>query len=132
MKSVEQDLYELLSTGPKLAGIEVSYGASFLEDESSELINILVSNCQLSEDQVSGDLTEFKQLVGHYGISIFITAETYLRANELLNWVGDTMIQQPSDHRYYLQSYDVDADSYINHVQIELSVTTQTNFYHRT
>jgi len=56
----------------------------------------------------------------------------YLRANELLNWVGDTMIQQPSDHRYYLQSYDVDADSYINHVQIELSVTTQTNFYHRT
>lgn len=128
---VEQDIYELLSNGPLLTGIEVSYGESFLEDQSNELINIIVSSCQLNENQVSGDLTAFSQLTGAYDISIFITAANYLRAAEILTLVGDTMIQEDSEHQYYFQSYSVDADSYINHVQIELSVTTQVNFYNR-
>ena len=130
MKSVEQDLYDLLSNGPDLAGITVSYGESFLEDEASELVNILVASCQLSEDQVSGDITEFKQLVGTYSISIFITAATYLRANEILNLVGDTMIQQPSEQAYYFEAYEIDADNSIN-VLIELSVSVKTNFVNR-
>jgi len=130
VKSVEQDLYDLLSNSPLLAGITVSYGESFLEDESSELVNILVSSCQLSEDQVSGDITAFKQLVGTYSVSIFITAATYLRANELLNLVGDTIIQQTSEQEYYFEAYEIDTDNSIN-ILIELSLSVKTNFTNR-
>jgi hypothetical protein len=132
LKTVEQDLYDLLSSGPQLAGIEVSYGESFLEDENDELVNIIVSSCQLNEDMVSGDVVKFNQLTGAYSISIFITAANYMRANTLLNNVGDTLIQQPSDYKYYFDGYNIDADNYINHVQIELSINTKTNFVNRT
>lgn len=132
VKTVEQDIYDLLSTSPNLTDVEVSYGESFLEDENDELINIIVSSCQLNEGKVSGNVTKFNQLVGNYSVSIFITAATYLRANALLNDVGDTLIQQPSEYRYYFEAYNVDADNYINHVQIELSIYTKINFYNRT
>jgi len=132
MKTVEQDLYDLLSTAPKLVGVEVSYGESFLEDENDELVNIIVSSCQLNEDAVSGDVVKFNQLTGTYSISIFITAANYMRANTLLNNVGDTLIQQPSGYEYYFEGYNIDADNYINHVQIELTINTTTNFFNRT
>ena len=126
LKPVQQDIYDLLNLSPKLAGVEVSYGESYLENASDQLVTIFVSSCDLSENQIHPDTEKFTDLVGEYEISIHILAGSYLAAAAILNNVGDAIIQEDSDHAYYFQSYNADPDGFDNNVVIELSLGVST------
>ncbi len=127
MKSVQQDLYDLLSNSPQLAGITVSYGESYLEDSSHELVSFIVSGCNLNTGHnIHPKTDKFIDLVGEYTIIIYMVADNYMRATVLLNKVGDALIQETSQHRFFFENYDVDADSLDNQVRIELSLTVPT------